>query len=74
MYFYYKTPRGTVSLVQRAGRWHVMFQDEDLGSYITAGMAADDVGGGHTFMPSSGIDLGSLDIPRDLDRWEQGKP
>jgi hypothetical protein len=74
VYFYYKTRKGVVSIVQRRGRWSVLFEDEDLGSYISAHQAADDVAGGHTFSPPSGIDLGSLDIPRDLDRWEYGKP
>jgi hypothetical protein len=74
MHFYYKTPKGTVSIVQRSGRWHVMFQDESLGSYISPHQAADDVGGGHTFTPRSGIDLGSLNIPRDLDDWDYGQP
>jgi len=74
MNFHYKTPMGVVSLVQRLGRWHVMFENADLGSYISAHQAADDVGGGHTFTPPSGIDLGSLGIPRDLSEWEHGQP
>jgi hypothetical protein len=73
MYFYFNTPKGVVSIVQRTARWHVMFQDQDLGSYMSAYQAADDVGGGHTFTPSSGIDIGSLNIPRDLDQWSRSK-
>lgn len=58
MYFYYKTARGVVSIVQRLARWHVIFQDEDLGGYVSAHQAAMDVAGGHTFLVSSGTDLG----------------
>jgi hypothetical protein len=73
LYFYYRTAYGVVSIVHRGARWHVMFQDADLGSYISAHQAADDVAGGHTFTPPSGSDLGSLGISKDLDRWEYGE-
>ena len=69
MYFYYKTPKGVVSIVQRRGRWHVIFEDADLGSYVSAHMAADDIAGSQTPRPPSGIDLGSLGIPKDLEEW-----
>ena len=69
MYFYYTTPKGVVSIVQRRGRWHVIFEDADLGSYVSAHVAADDIGGGHTATPPSGIDLGSLRIPKELEEW-----
>lgn len=72
LYFYYKTPKGVVSIVQRRGRWHVLFEDSDLGSYVSAHLAAEDVAGGHTFSPPSGIDLGSLGIPKDLGEWTYG--
>ena len=68
VYFYYKTPKGVVSIVQRKGRWHVIFEDADLGSYVSAHLAADDIGAGHTPRPPSGIDL-SLGIPKDLEEW-----
>ena len=74
MYFYYPTRRGVVSIIQRLGRWHVFFQDENLGNYASAHQAVDDVAGGHTISPSSGIDLGSLGIPPSLDQWQYGKP
>ena len=73
MYFY-KTSKGIVSIIQRAGRWHVMFEGADLGGYISPEQAADDVGGGHTFTPPSGIDLGELGIPRDISEWSRGNP
>jgi hypothetical protein len=73
MYIYeYKTKHGIVSLVPQAnGRYQVMFQEEGLGSYHTARAAASDVSGGHTFTPSSGIDLGSLNIPEDINEWHK---
>lgn len=49
----------------------MVFQEEDLGSYHSPEAAADDVSGGHTFSPSSGIDLGELGIPADVAEWEQ---
>jgi hypothetical protein len=33
--------------------------------------AASDASGGHTFSHSSGIDLGALGIPEDLQAWDQ---
>jgi hypothetical protein len=68
----YKTKHGIVSLVPKHnGRYHVIFQEEDLGSYHSARAAADDVSGGHTFSPSSGVDLGSLGIPEDINEWHK---
>ena len=68
----YVTPCGTVFLVpEQNGRYKVVFKDEDLGSYNSPEAAADDVSGGHTFSPSSGVDLGELEIPADVAEWEQ---
>jgi len=58
-----------VSIVQRRARWHVIFEDADLGSYVSAHMAADNVADGQTLTPPSGIDLGSLGIPKELEEW-----
>jgi hypothetical protein len=73
MYTYkYETVHGTVSLVpQENSRYHVIFQEENLGSYHSAEAAADDVSGGHTFSPSSGLDLGNLGIPADISEWSK---
>ncbi|WP_372922449.1 hypothetical protein [Roseovarius sp.] len=46
-----------------------MFDEENLGSYHSPEAAADDVGGGHTFEPSSGVDLDELGIPDGLREW-----
>lgn len=70
-YYQYATNAGIVGLLpEPGGRYKVMFQEENLGSYHSPDAAADDVSGGHTFTPSSGIDLGDLGIPADLSEWE----
>ena len=74
MVYYYSHPtvHGPVRIVPRPnGRYEIVFQDEDLGSYANPMMAADDAAGGHTFSPSSGVDLGDLDISYDLGDWER---
>lgn len=73
-YYIYQhvTRAGTVSLIPEAGgRYKVMFNDENLGSYASAESAVDDLSGGYTTMPSSGIDLGDLGIPNDLGDWQK---
>ncbi len=71
-YYQYATRGGTVSLLPEAGgRYKVMFGDQNLGSYHSPEAAADDVSGGHTLSPSSGMDLGELGIPADLGEWEK---
>lgn len=73
--FYFPTRQGVVSIVPApGGRFQVMFQGESLGSYHHPAAAADDVAGGHTFTPSSGIDLGRLGIPQDLSEWSRSSP
>lgn len=69
MYFF-KTKAGVFSIVNKNDRWHIIYQDEDLGSYKTPQMAADDLSGGHTFSPSNGIDPGVLGIPEDISEWK----
>lgn len=70
--FSFQTRKGAVHIVpENNGRWQVVFQNQGLGSYHTPAAAADDVAGGHTFMPSDGTDLGDLDISPDIGDWEQ---
>ena len=71
-YYQFHTRAGTVSLIPEAGgRYKVMFDDENLGSYHSPEAAADDVSGGHTFTPADGTDFGELDIPEDIGEWEK---
>lgn len=61
---------GPVYIVPKQGRWHIVFDDEDLGSYHSPEAAADDAAGGHTSTPSNGIDLDRLNLSDDLGDWE----
>lgn len=68
----WKTREGLVeSRPSDSGRYEVFFRGENLGSYHSPEAAADDVAGGHTFMPSDGTDLGMLGISHDLSEWER---
>lgn len=72
VYYQYHTHAGTVSLLPEAGgRYKVMFGGDNLGSYHSPEAAADDVSGGHTFVPPGGADLGALGIPGDLGEWDK---
>ncbi len=66
----YQTRRGPIYIVARDGRWQLVFEGESLGSYHSPRAAADDAAGGHTFTPSSGIDLATLGIPDGINEWE----
>ena len=66
----YQTKAGVFSIIQRDKKWHIIYQNENLGSYISPRMAASDLSGGHTFSPSNGIDPGKLGIPEDINEWE----
>lgn len=67
----YKTKAGTFYIAERGGRFRALLEDEDLGGYTTPQQAADDLAGGHTFTPSSGVDTSRLGVPGDLSRWER---
>ena len=73
MYFY-RTRVGIFQIVERHGRWHVVFDGDSLGSYATPRQAADDLAGGHTFSPGRGIDTANLGIPDAIGEWEKGTP
>ena len=66
----YSTRRGPIHILAYNGRWVVVYNEENLGSYHSPRAAADDVAGGHTFSPSNGVDLGDLDIPDNIHEWE----
>src|SRR5258708_86939 len=67
MYFYYNTAKGPVTIVHRTGKWHLVFEDADLGSYVSAHKAAREIGGGYIPTSPAGTDLKSLVIPPDLE-------
>jgi hypothetical protein len=68
-YWQYKTRFGTFSIVPGGGRFQVMHGDEDLGSYHSAAAALDDLVGGHTYSPSSGIDTSECGLPDEISEW-----
>lgn len=53
------------------GRFHPIHDDEDLGSYVSSGQAADDLAGGHTTSISCDIETDTLGIPEDIAEWER---
>lgn len=66
----YPTRKGPVFIARSSdGRFHPVWKDESLGSYPSAVAAIDDVAGGHTFSPSDGTDMDSLDISSDPGNW-----
>lgn len=68
---YFKTTHGIAAIAfnQKTQRYHALFNDEDLGSYASREHAVDDIKGGYTFRPSSGVDTSSLGIPGDWREW-----
>ena len=72
--YYHSTAAGTFQIVERSGRWHILFKDESLGSYATPRKAVDDLAGGHTFSSGKGIDTSKLGIPDDIGEWQTGEP
>jgi hypothetical protein len=67
----YQTIAGIFSIVRHDdGRWHVVFDDESLGSYVTSEQGADALAGGRTMTPNNGVDTVMLAIPRDLSKWK----
>lgn len=60
---------GPIYIKLQDGHWHVIHDDENLGSYATAQLALDDLVGGHTYWPSSGVDPSTLGISDDFEDW-----
>ena len=69
-HYWCRTRAGTFYIRQINGRWHPVFEDESLGAYGSPQYAVDDLVGGHTFTPSSGVDTSELGIPDDIGEWE----
>jgi hypothetical protein len=66
----WKTRVGPFYIAEHEGRYHVLFRDDSLGSYINPAQALDDLVGGHTFSAGPGIDTSDLEIPDELSEWE----
>ena len=69
--YVFETSEGLFYIGERDGRFHPIYDDEDLGSYAQPWQAAEDLAGGHTTSPSSGIDTAKLGIPADIGDWEK---
>lgn len=52
----------------RDARWHIVFDDESLGSYVSPQHALDDLCGGHTASCAAG-DTSELGIPDEISSW-----
>ena len=69
----YPTAVGIFSIKFIEGRFHPMFNGQDLGSYHSAEFALDDLVGGHTFSLPGGIDPTTIRLPRELAGWSHSK-
>jgi hypothetical protein len=71
--FFWKTRVGTFYIAERGGRYHPIFDDEDLGSYASPQLAAEDLAHGHTSTVCSSvgqlIDTATLGIPPHVGEW-----
>lgn len=73
----YKTKVGTFYIAQSAdGRFHLVFDDESLGSYISIAQAVDDLVHNATFsvlhpITSDLLDTSELGLPEDPGEWER---
>ena len=68
--YVHKTRVGKFSIeLKQTGRWHVIWNDNDLGSFHSPSLALADLVGGHTHWPSCG-DPSLLGMSEDLGEWE----
>lgn len=66
----FQTRHGRWAIARDAqGRWHPMLGDEALGPYPSPQSALDDLVGGHSHWPSSGVDPSTCGLPDDLSDW-----
>ncbi len=75
MIWSYPSKYGVVSIARlRDGLFHIIFDDESLGSYRHPASALDDAVMGCTYTPSNGIDLDEFGLPDDLSEWHFHTP
>lgn len=67
--YFFQTKFGTAAVSPLNGRWVAVFDGENLGSYASPQQAVDDLVGGHTYSPSSGIDTSEIGLPVDVEDW-----
>ena len=64
-----RTRHGTFSIRPFNDGWSPYFEDENLGWYHSPNSALDDLVGGHTISPSSGVDTADCGLPDELSEW-----
>lgn len=67
--YLYQTREGAFVIRLHKGRWHVLFEGENLGSYFTPQQAAEELADGSTEWPGI-LDPTTLEIPDDIGEWE----
>jgi len=67
----FRTRAGVAEVRWHRSRWLACFNGESLGSYRMATQAVADLTNGQTFRPACGIDIASLRIPPDLEKWSR---
>jgi hypothetical protein len=60
--------------VEHGGLFHPVFQGHDLGAYVTAQHAADDLARGEAFKVPGVKDVTKLGIPKELSHWRTLSP
>jgi hypothetical protein len=68
--FTFDTPIGPFHIVKHGGMFHPVFQGHDLGAYLTAQHAADDLARGKAFTVPGVKDVTKLGIPSELSHWQ----
>ena len=56
-------------IVPHFGRYRVMYEDENLGSYATPRAAVDELCGGNTLVPRTLIEKSHCGLPVSLSEW-----
>ena len=69
--FSYDTAIGPFHIVKHGGLFHPVFQGHDLGAYLTAQHAADDLARGKVFRVPGVEDVTKLGIPKELSHWRK---
>lgn len=67
-HYIYESEVGPFHIMFHEGLFHPVFQGHDLGAYLTAQHAADDLARGQAFKVP-GVDTAALGIPSDLRHW-----
>ena len=67
--YVHKTAVGAFYIAEQDGKFHPLFRDESLGSYVTTQQAVDDLIAGRTLNSPRGIDTASLSIPNRVQEW-----